>query len=327
MDSESVDVYGEDDLPESVVNGQRYSHDAMATTFEIIVPVGENEDLAVQAAHEAFERVDFLEGEFSRFVENSDISRINGLSCGEEVTLGLDAFDCLGIALEMSGRTGGAFDVTVGYLLDCWLDHDKSLRQPTEEELAFAREHTGFELIQLDREYITVRALKTPIRVDLGGVGKGYAVDDMGRILRDWGIGSALIHGGTSSMLALEAPAGSEGWPVTYCDPDDPERAFGRLNLVNRALAGSTLEQGLHIIDPRTARPIDSGVAAWVCGPDAARADALSTAFMIMESEEISRYCRENWDTMACVIRRDMRQTEEENLEHLTFGNWQECLR
>lgn len=276
----------------SVPDVHRFGHQAMATTFEIIVQ-HEDKVYARQAADAAFNELDRIERELSRYIENSDIARINNLPAGRPLLLGLDTFECLKLCAAVSADTGGAFDVTVGLLLDCWRDADKKPRIPSPEELAFARERTGMSLLPLDESRYTVELASSPVRVDLGGVGKGYGVDRMGDSLRDWSIERALIHGGFSSVLALEAPQGAAGWPVTLSDPsrDRERRILARLDLRNAAVSGSGVQKGGHIIDPRVARPIEGKIAAWSVTPDAATGDALSTAFMVMTVDEVRDYC------------------------------------
>lgn len=276
----------------SVPDVHRFGHQAMATTFEIIVQ-HEDKVYARQAADAAFDVLDRIERELSRYIENSDVARINNLPAGTPLLLGLDTFECLQLCAAVSADTKGAFDVTVGLLLDCWRDADKKPRIPSQEELAFARERTGMSLLRLDEGRYTVELASSPVRVDLGGVGKGYGVDRMGDSLRDWSIERALIHGGFSSVLAMEAPRGAAGWPVTLSDPsqDRERRILARLNLRNTAVSGSGVQKGGHIIDPRVARPIEGKIAAWSVTPDAATGDALSTAFMVMTVDEVRDYC------------------------------------
>jgi len=132
------------------------------------------------------------------------------------------------------------------------------------------------------------------VRVDLGGVGKGYGVDRMAEMLREWSIDRALIHGGFSSVLALDAPRDMRGWPVTLSHPDDRNRTLARLDMEHVAVSGSGVEKGQHIIDPRLARPVEGRLATWSIVSDAARADALSTAFMVMTPKEVESYCTAN---------------------------------
>jgi len=274
----------------SVQNVHRFAHQAMATTFEIIVQ-HEDELYARQASNAAFDELDRIETELSRYVENSDVTRINHLPAGQPLPLGLETFECLRLSQQVYARTKGAFDVTVGFLLDCWRDEDKQPRVPTAEELRFARAHTGMSNLRLDETRFTIELFISPVRIDLGGVGKGYGVDRMADLLREWDVERALIHGGFSSVLALEAPQGMAGWPITLSDPHDRRRLLARLELKRGAVSGSGVEKGQHIIDPRVARPIEGKIAAWSLTPDAATGDALSTAFMIMTPEEVKEYC------------------------------------
>ncbi|TKJ35720.1 MAG: hypothetical protein CEE38_14005 [Planctomycetes bacterium B3_Pla] len=304
----------------SIAGMKRFSHEAMATTFEIIV-VYEDERYARQAAAAAFDEVDRLEGDLSRFVENSDISRINNLPADEPLLLGLDAFECLRISARLYAETNGAFDITIGSLLKCWRNKDGSRRTPSEDELELALQHTGTHLLELDETELTVKLTAGPVQVDFGGVGKGYAVDRAGELLREWSIDSALISGGYSSVLALDAPPGTKGWPLTLSDPADHSRILARPCLRGGALSGSGVQKGGHIISPRTGRPVEGKLAAWSSAPDAATADALSTAFMIMSPDEIKRYCTLHSDRLAMVIMQEQGEQEQKD-RILHFGRW-----
>jgi len=285
----------------AVPNVHRFSHLAMATTFEVMIQY-EDRAYAQQAAMAAFDEVDRIEGALSRFLETSDVTQINHLPAEKPLHIALDTFECLRISAENYERTGGAFDVTVGLLVDCWRDEDKKPRTPSQEELQFALEHTGTDLIVLDEPSCAVALLASPIRVDLGGVGKGYAVDRMAETLREWSVDRALIHGGFSSVLALDAPEGLKGWPVSLSHPKDRSRTLARLDVEHVSVSGSGVEKGRHIIDPRTGRPVESKLATWSVAPNAARADALSTAFMVMSESEVVEFCREHSDTRGLLI-------------------------
>ncbi len=277
----------------AVPDVHRFVHEAMATTFEVIVQ-HEDRAYAQQAARAAFDELDRIEGEMSRHLETSDVTRINHLPAGQAVQVGLDTFACLTISAKVHAQTGGAFDVTVGFLVDCWLDQEKKPKTPSPGELQFAREHTGMHLILFDEPTHAVALTKSPVRVDLGGIGKGYGVDRMAEMLREWSIDRALIHGGFSSVLAMDAPRGASGWPVTLSHPSNRDRTLACLELERVAVSGSGVEKGRHIIDPRIARPVEGKLAAWSMAPDATRADALSTAFMVMTAEEVEDYCAEH---------------------------------
>jgi thiamine biosynthesis lipoprotein len=316
---EQEDGYLQSDCP-PIPGMKRFCHEAMATTFEVIV-VHDDARYAQQAAAAAFVEVDRLEAELSRFIENSDIARINGLSANRPLTLGLDAFECLRLACRMYAETNRAFDITIGSLLGCWRNDDGTPRTPSDEQLKLARQRTGTHLLELDEIEHTVRLLASPVHVDLGGIGKGYAVDRMGESLRDWSIDVALIHGGYSSVLALDAPPDTEGWPLTLSDPDNHKDILARPFLKGRALGGSGVQKGGHIVDPRTAMPVKGKRAAWSSAPDAATADALSTAFMIMSPEEIERYCSRHPDVLAMLMLHEPERQEGRD-GIISFGAW-----
>lgn len=301
---------------------KRFSHEAMATAFEVLI-VHEDERYARQAALAAFNEADRLECELSRFIENSDISRINNLPANKTLRLGLDAFECLKLSSEIYAQTNGAFDITIGSLLDCWHNEQGAERTPSPEQLNLARQHTGTDLFQLDEEEHTIRLLASPMKIDLGGIGKGYAVDRMAELLREWSIDTALISGGYSSVLALDAPPDKNGWPLTLSNPVDRKQILARPYLQNRALGSSGLQKGWHIIDPRTAQPVDGKLAAWSSAPDAATADALSTAFMIMIPDEIEEYCLRHPDTTSMIMLQEQDKKIQKE-EIIRFGPWPE---
>jgi len=306
--------------PPAIPGMKRFSHEAMATTFEVIV-VHDDEKYARQATAAAFEEVNRLEGELSRFIENSDISRINNLPANKPLLLGLDTFECLQLSCRIYAETDGAFDVTMGPLLSCWRNVDGSPREPSREELDNTRRCIGTNLLRLNEDEHTIELLAAPVQIDLGGIGKGYAVDRMAELLREWSIDAALISGGYSSVLALDGPPETKGWPLTLSNPGNRKEILARPNLQSRALGSSGIKKGRHIIDPRTMRPVGGKYAAWSSAPDAATADALSTAFMVMTQDEIRRYCSCHSGIMAMIMLQESAQgTQKEKVLH--FGPW-----
>jgi FAD:protein FMN transferase len=301
----------------SVKNVHRFSHRAMYATFETII---QHEDpvYARQASQAAFDLLDHLEGDLSRYIETSDVARINNLAAGTPLQVSLDTFACLKIGQQMYAETSGTFDVTAGLLVDCRRDEYKRPRTPSAEELTFARTHTGMNLVRLDESRYIVELAVSPIRVDLGAIGKGFGVDRMAESLREWDIDRALINGGYSSALALDAPVGLAGWPVTFSDPADRRQVLARLSLEHVGISGSGVEKGSHIIDPRSGRPVQNSVAAWSVAQTGAVADALSTAFMVMTLDEVRQYCRLHDKTRALLVQREGAVGE----RIVPVGNW-----
>jgi thiamine biosynthesis lipoprotein len=310
------------DLAASTIpNLHRFAHKAMATIYEIFI-INEDAVYAQQVAYAAFDELDRLEQELSRFLPNSDVTRINHLAAQQPLCLGIDAFECLKLSKRISEETNGAFDVTIGPLMQCWLNPDKTLRSPSAEELAEARRNIGMTLLDLDEAQHTVTLQASPMHVDLGAVGKGYAVDVMANLLREWDIEIALIHGGRSSVFALGAPPEKLGWPLTLSHPERPGEILNHLTLCNQAISGSGLQKGRHIINPRTGEPLSGKRATWAITPDAATSDAVSTAFMNMSPEEISVYCEKHDDVRALLVTQDEDARQEKILR---FGAWEEA--
>ena len=219
-----------------------FSHEAMATTFEIAV-AHDDPIYARQAASAAFAELDVLQQHLSRFIEGSDLWRLNYLGV-ESGPLAPATVECLRLACEAQRQTNGAFDICYG--------------QP-------------------------------PCLFDLGGIGKGFALDRMAAILVEWDIASALLCASRSTLLALGPPPDQQGWPVCFGPPENPRR----IHLADRAIGGSgTAVQGRHIVDPRTGRPATHRFRAWALAPTAAMADAISTALMVMDDAEIADFCR-----------------------------------
>jgi len=314
--SQNIDL-----VSSAIPNLHRFAHKAMATIYEIFI-VTEDAGYAQQAAYAAFNELDRLEQELSRFLPNSDITRINHLAAQQALCLGLDAFECLKLSRRISEETNGAFDVTIGPLMQCWLNPDKTLRSPSAEELAKARRNIGMTLLELDEAQHTVTLQASPMHVDLGAVGKGYAVEVMTNLLHEWDIEIALIHGGRSSVFALGAPPEKSGWPLTLSHPMRPGEILNHLALCNQAISGSGLQKGQHIINPRTGQPLSGKRATWAITPDAATSDAISTAFMNMTPEEIAAYCEQHRELRALLITQDEDAPPEKILR---FGAWEEA--
>jgi thiamine biosynthesis lipoprotein len=274
----------------------------MGTRFGLTV-VCHDATRASEMAQMAFDEVRRIEHELSRFIPASDVSRIRALRPGESIHIGVATYECLRTAGRLCDDTGGAFDVTIGALREAWLSDNGALRSPGRAELNEAGARCGMQLLQVSGDENVVTALATGITVDLGGIGKGYAVDAVADLLSEWEPAGALVHGGESTVRALGRPLEGE-WMVALRAPA-AEEALAEFALGKRALSGSgTFAHGPHIIDPRTGRPEPRHEAAWAIAPDAAEADALSTAFMVMDTPEIEAYCAGHPGVAAVLLER-----------------------
>jgi thiamine biosynthesis lipoprotein len=293
------------------------THRAMGTTFQIFI-AGKSDREARQASEEAFELLDRLEARLSRHRSTSEVSQVARLDAGEATRVSLPTFSCLEAAMRIHRATGGAFDVTAGPLHRCRLGAAGQPRTPADEELANARARTGMALLELDPATVSVRTRVAGVEVDLGGIGKGFAVDRMLAQLGEWGVEAALVHGGHSSVRAVGSGPEGRGWPVAAPDAGDPDGSPRVLRLEGRALGASGVDtKGLHIVNPRTGRLAEQYRAAWVLAPTATEADALSTAFLVMTPHEIEAYCRRDPAIAALLLGRRERRGEA-----LRFGPW-----
>jgi thiamine biosynthesis lipoprotein len=221
-----------------------------------------------------------------------------------------ETLEVLQAAQRVSVWTSGKFDVTFGALAEIWkFDHDKDERVPTPAEIGARLPMVDYTAVAIDAAARTVFLSRPGMRIHLGGIGKGYAVDVMAELLEDWGLDRAFVHGGFSSALALDAPAGNGGWALTLSDPGEPSRVLARLSMRQAALSASGVRKGDHILDPRTRTPVRGRRAAWVALPRPARtsdgtaaapsariapaavADALTTAFMLLSVDDITALC------------------------------------
>jgi len=297
----------------------RFAFNAMASVFEVII-AGQEQRYARQAAEAASDEVERLEHELSRFVPGSDVSQINGLAVGEYARVGVAAMECLAAAARVHAETGGAFDVTVGALVACFRGPDGKCREPPAGERAAARRVTGMHLLDLRPDEHTVGVKVQGVKVDLGGIGKGYAVDQVIALLREWSIDAAVVSGGTSSVMAIGAPPGQGGWRVALRSPDGVDDNVGTLLLKNRSLSGSAQPPGRgFIVDPRTATLAAGPVATWAAADSATLTDGLSTAFFVMSPGEVEEYCRQHPSVGSIVILKDSG-----GRKVLRYGKWDE---
>ena len=236
-----------------------FNHTAMATQFQVRI-AGEEKTYAAQATQAAFALTDELESKLSRFRANSEIAAIAQLAVGEKLRLTEPVFACLTLAKKMEDVTGGAFSIAAAAL-------KTQVAKPT-----------------WSLENFSIRCDGGKLEFDLGAIGKGFALDRMADLLREWSCEQFLLVAGGSSILAGDAPAGTPGWSCGLGDDNSPQRFF----LKHGSLSGSGLAvQGEHILDPRTGQPANRQNRAWAWCDTAAESDALSTACMVLDETEI----------------------------------------
>ncbi len=259
----------------------------MATRFELHV-VHHHAGEAAQAAAAVWVDLDRLEMEISRYVPYSDISRVNGSPAGRVVQVQEAAMDIISFGKAVWEQTNGAFDLTIGPLAEVLVWPNGFPRDPTPEEWAAARARCGYQQLTVNEEEFSITPEVDDMLLDPGAIGKGYALDQAANLLReDWGMSDFLLNAGTSTLLGVGSMPEGQGWSVTAGSPEP-------FWLQNEALSGTGFEvKGSHVIDPRTAKRVDiSRVIRWAVAPTATLADALSTAFMVMNRKEIAQFLK-----------------------------------
>lgn len=259
---------------------------AMGATFEVFVYHRSAED-ARTAARAALAEVERLDRVMSHFDRTSELSRLAQNAWREEVAVSPDLYSAIATALRIARLSDGAFDITVGPLVRTLREARDSGRSATAGEIAAARDCVGANRIEL-RPPDRIRLHARCVELDLGGIGKGYAVDRAIAVLAASGVRHALVNAGRSSIRAIGHPPGNDGWPVLI----DGRGAAGReLVLRNSALATSEAGGSSDIVHPRTGLPAAAG-SVTVAAPSATIADAASTALLLMSAADGKRLLR-----------------------------------
>jgi FAD:protein FMN transferase len=291
----------------------KVARQAMATRFELVL-YGANPVALRAAGEEALDEIQRLEAQLNLYAPTSEISRVNTRAAREAVKVEAGLFRLLQLAQSIHRETEGAFDVTIAPLMRCWGFMEGSGSWPEASALAEARSRVGMHLVELDPSEFTVRFKRDGVRLDLGAIGKGYAIAQAAELLREAGVASALIHGGTSTVCALGHPPDQESWKVAIEFPQDstipssqpalpapnPFFAASEPSRSSRLLAVVPLQDAAlsvsavwgkafqsenktcgHVIDPRTGHPAGRAMLAAVALPCATETDAFSTALLV----------------------------------------------
>jgi len=297
--------------PEGTRKQLSVSRRAMACDFSLFFPAECRRP--VEAGCAALDEVERLESKLSIYQAGSEISSINRTAFESPVPLDGELFALLQTAARLTEATHGAFDVATGALIRTWGFFRGPKRVPTEAEREQALASSGMAQVDLDPVTRTVRFRRSGLQLNLGSLGKGYAIDRaLEGIRRQFGAHCVLMQGGQSSLKALGAPPHEpRGWKVAISHPCHPDRAVATVHLRNRALGTSGaanqyfIHNGRrygHVLDPRTGWPADQLASASALAPSAAEADALSTAFFVMGVEPTRQYCRKHPEVSAVLV-------------------------
>jgi len=285
------------------------SVDAMGTTYSLVL-YGDNRDRLEAAAEAAFEEARRLDRLLSHYRAQSDVSEINRLAAQRPVKVTPEMFRLLEACLEYSRASEGAFDITVGPLIRLWGFFKGDGRVPGRAEVAPALANVGYRRLRLDAEARTVRFEHPGMALDLGGIGKGYAVDRMIETLRENGISQALLSAGGSSIYGLGSPgAETGGWPVKIRDPRNSSRTAEELRLKDASLSTSGSYEKFfvaegrvysHIMDPRTGYPAQGVLAVSVVAPRTIDSEAWTKPFFVLGRQWTARHTPKDMRVYFC---------------------------
>lgn len=265
----------------------------MAVEFEVVL-YAPDQAAADRAFAAAFDRIAKLNRVMSDYDAESELSRLSASAgSGRPVSLSDDLFAILTASKHLSATSDGAFDVTVGPLTKLWRRARRQRELPSDERIAEARAAVGDKLLELNRDQQAATLLKAGMRLDLGGIAKGYAADGALQAIRETGITRALVRG-SGDIVAGDPPPGKEGWKVGLAPLDAEATPERFISITNAAVSTSgDSRQHLvvdgkrysHIIDPRTGTPVEGRSSVSVIAPTGILADSLASAVSVLGPE------------------------------------------
>lgn len=269
----------------------------MGSPFKLVFYTSDD-SLAQKAAQSAFKRIEQLNAIMSDYADGSEINRLSAQSgSGQWIPVSKDLFDILTISQDISIKTKGAFDVTVGPIVQLWR---RAIRQrifPNKKEIAEARSKIGFGKMKLDSTTQSVLLTQAGMRLDIGGLGKGFAAEEAIKVLKTYGIKSAMMDAGGKVVLT-DAPPASRGWKIVVSNGSD---SLKTLELANTTLAtsGPTYRHAdfngirySHIVNPKTGIGLRFHVRTTVIASDGTVSDALATAFSVSGIKQSKKFLK-----------------------------------
>jgi thiamine biosynthesis lipoprotein len=282
--------------PEKPLQRYEYAQLHMGVQARLIV-YAPSQEVADAAARAAYARVAELEQIASDYRPTSELMQLC-LNAGQgPVKVSPELFQLLSFAQDVARRSDGGFDVTVGPYVQLWRAARKSQQIPESNKLDATRTLVGWRHVHLDAKHQTVTLDLPGMRLDLGGIAKGYAGDEAIRVLKEHGIRSGLFEAG-GDIVVSDAPPGKKGWNVEVVNPNGKRT----VDLANRGISNSgDTEQFVeidgkhysHVVDPRTGIGLTERYAATVIAPNGITSDALSTAATVVGPEHASQLVKQ----------------------------------
>jgi len=266
----------------------------MGTTFKIIV-YAPDEAAADKASKAAFARVAELDGIMSDYKPASELMQLCGKAGGDPVKVSDDLWTVLERAQEVAKRSDGAFDVTVGPIVRLWRRARGTRQLPDADDLAKAKALVGHDKVKLDPKAHTVQLTKEGMRLDLGGIAKGYAADQALLVLKKHGLAWALVAAG-GDIAVGDAPADADAWTVGIAPVEDPlSKPKKYLLLTNAAVSTSGDAERYveidgkrysHIVDPKTGLGLVGRMTVTVVAPNGLWSDPLTKVVAVLGPEK-----------------------------------------
>jgi FAD:protein FMN transferase len=306
----------------------RIGRRAMACEFEVLLNARQYPQ-GMEAAVAALDLVDELEAQLTVYRDSSEVSRLNQTAHMAPVEVESRLFDLLAKAAQIHRETGGAYDITSGPLSKAWGFYRRAGQMPSDLELSETMRQIGMQHLQFDAQRRTVGYDQRGVEINLGSIGKGYALDRAADSLLASGIENFLLHGGNSSVLArgssgnpqaepepvdeetVESAPNTNGWWIGLRHPLLPRRRIGEIRLRDGAIgtSGSGTQFFVHngrryghILDPRTGRPAEGTLSITVVAGTGAEADALATAFYVLGVAASIDFCRQHPGVSAVIM-------------------------
>jgi len=301
---------------------QRYEFDQaeMGVPFRIVL-YAPDFAIATNAATTAFKRIAQLNDHMTDYDSDSELSRLSRTSGqGRPVRVSNDLWLVLQRAQFLAEQSGGAFDATVGPYVNLWRLARATGKLPTPARLAKARRSVGYKYVKLDPTRRTIELLAPDMRLDLGGIAKGYAVDQALHVLGRFGIGNALVSGG-GDLAVSGPPPGQRGWRIELPPLDAsnaPPARYLRLKYAGLSTSGDLfqrLEIGgkrySHIVDPRTGIGLTDHSLVTVVAPDDFTADGLTKVMSVLKPKDALRFIQSWPGVNARIVRKPGKRIEE----------------
>ncbi|MEN6338325.1 MAG: FAD:protein FMN transferase [Phycisphaerales bacterium] len=269
-------------------------------TFGRVVVIARSERTANACIEAAFGVQDRIETLMSYHRPESELNQVNRSAAQGPVPVNPMTFEVLRKAVSFSKLSDGAFDVTVGPLVDLWRAAGEANEPPTQEAVAEARRKVGYEKLILDDKEATVRFAEEGMRIDLGGIAKGYAVDKAVEAMQSKGALGGMVDLGGNIRCFGQAPRGQQKWRIGIQDPNvSPDDMDGSKYLLVLELADASVatsgdyrrfavvqgQKESHILDTHTGKGASKLVSDTIIALDATTADALSTAVNVLGAE------------------------------------------